>query len=52
MVQTGADRHGVENALDQVRHVSWESGRTLRRKYVVLLAFAEVSVVDFGVYSS
>ncbi|CAM9351211.1 unnamed protein product [Ectocarpus sp. 13 AM-2016] len=47
MVQTGADRHGVENALDQVRNVSWESGRTLRGKYLVLLAFAE-DALDVG----
>ncbi|CBJ29237.1 conserved unknown protein [Ectocarpus siliculosus] len=47
MVQAGADRHGVENALDQVRHVSWESGRTLLGKYLVLLAFAE-DALDVG----
>ncbi|CAM9498628.1 unnamed protein product [Ectocarpus fasciculatus] len=41
MVGEGADRHGIESALDQVRHVSWAAGRTLRRKLVVLLAFAE-----------
>ncbi|CAB1101889.1 unnamed protein product [Ectocarpus sp. CCAP 1310/34] len=41
MVGEGEDQLGVESALDQVRHVSWAAGRTLRRKLVVLLAFAE-----------
>ncbi|CAM9672059.1 unnamed protein product [Ectocarpus sp. 6 AP-2014] len=41
MVGEGEDQHGIERALDQVRHVSWAAGRTLRRKLVVLLAFAQ-----------
>ena len=43
MASTGADADGITRALDGVRHVSWRSGRTFRRKYAVLLAAAEVS---------
>ncbi|CAN0101421.1 unnamed protein product, partial [Ectocarpus sp. 12 AP-2014] len=39
MVGEGENRHGIESALDQVRHVSWAAGRTLRRKLVLLFAF-------------
>lgn len=43
MASTGADAEGISRALDGVRHVSWRSGRTFRRKHVVLLATVEVS---------
>lgn len=42
VVAAGADAQGVEGALNRVRDVSWAAGRTLRKKHVVLLAFAEV----------
>lgn len=42
MVSTGADLQGVEAALQGVRQTAWAAGRTLRPKYLVLLAFAEV----------
>ncbi|CAM9672191.1 unnamed protein product, partial [Ectocarpus sp. 6 AP-2014] len=35
------DALSIASALDQVRHVSWEGGRTLRGKHVVLLASVE-----------
>ena len=42
MVSTGADLQGVEAALQGVRQTAWAAGRTLRPKFLVLLAFAEV----------
>lgn len=44
MISTGADAQGVEAALEGVRQMSWADGRTLRPKYLVLLAFAEVRI--------
>ncbi|CAM9423268.1 unnamed protein product, partial [Ectocarpus sp. 12 AP-2014] len=35
------DALSIASALEQVRHVAWEGGRTLRGKHVVLLASAE-----------
>lgn len=42
MVAAGAERGGLERALNGVRDLAWGVGCTLRAKYVVLLASAEV----------
>ena len=42
MTRAGMDTNGTRGALNGVRHISWKTGRTLQRKYLVLLAFAEV----------
>lgn len=44
---TGADIEAVNEVVKEVRETSWAAGRTLRRKHVVLLAFAEVSSVSY-----
>lgn len=51
MAATGADTRGIENTLSGVRQVSWESGLTLRRRHIVLLAFADVSRGFLGKYA-
>lgn len=43
------DALSIASALEQVRHVSWEDGRTLRGKHVVLLASAEVGTRNFEI---
>lgn len=45
VVEAGADAQSVEVSLNRVRDVSWAAGRTFRGKHMVLLAFAEVSIV-------
>lgn len=43
MATAGADAHDIQRALEGVQHMSWAGGGTLRRKNLVLLAFADVS---------
>lgn len=42
MVAAGVEGAGLDRALNGVRDVAWGAGCTLRAKYVVLLASAEV----------
>ena len=43
MTTAGADASDVQSALEGVQHMAWAGGGTLRRKNLVLLAFADVS---------
>lgn len=45
----GADANDVQSALEGVQHMSWAGGGILRRKNLVLLAFADVSAYSIGV---
>ncbi|CAM9968750.1 unnamed protein product, partial [Pylaiella littoralis] len=46
MVVTGANAHGIKNALKEVRHLAWAAGRTFQGRHVALLAFADDAYSD------